>query len=172
MRTARAAPLWARSRADRGLLTVITPHDREFERFGQPVGDDRVGAARRLAASLGAVVLLKGSATVVAHPGGAATVNPTGTSWLATAGTGDVLSGIAGTLLAAGLGSRAPACAAFVHGLAARLAAGGAPVTALEVAAAVPDAVAAISAAVRPDADVEPAGRRRAAHLRRDRIAG
>jgi len=49
---------------------------------------------------------------------------------------------------------------------------GGAPVTALEVVAAVPDAVAAISAAVRPDADVEPAGRRRAAHIRRDRIAG
>jgi len=166
-----ANPQWARSRADRGLLTVITPHDREFERFGQPVGHDRVGAARRLAASLGAVVLLKGSATVVAHPGGGATVNPTGTPWLATAGTGDVLSGIAGALLAAGLGSQAPACAAFVHGLAARLAADGAPATALDVAEAVPDAVAAIGAAARPRDDSVHAGRSRSAHGRRDRIA-
>lgn len=139
-------PQWVRARADRGSLTVLTPHDREFERFGQPVGDDRVGAALRLAASLGATVLLKGSTTVVAHPDGAVTVNPTGTPWLATAGTGDVLSGVTGTLLAAGLGRDAPACAAFVHGLAARLAAAGAPATALDVASAVPAAVAAVLA--------------------------
>src|SRR4051794_20972753 len=88
---------------DRSAPTVLTPHDREFARFGFEVGDDRIGAARRLAADLGAVVLLKGDATVVAAPDGAAFVNGTGTPWLATAGTGDVLSGIAGALLATGL---------------------------------------------------------------------
>ena len=58
---------------------------------GDDVGPDRVGAARRLAADLGCVVLLKGDATVVADPDGTASVNGTGTPWLATAGTGDVL---------------------------------------------------------------------------------
>jgi ADP-dependent NAD(P)H-hydrate dehydratase / NAD(P)H-hydrate epimerase len=125
----------------RRALTVLTPHDREYERLGGPVGDDRVGAARRLAANLGATVLLKGSTTVVADPDGRAHVNPTGTAWLATAGSGDVLSGITGALLAAGLGTDAPVLAAYVHGLAARLAADGAPVTAMDVAHAVPEAV-------------------------------
>ncbi|MCW2698655.1 MAG: putative carbohydrate kinase, partial [Blastococcus sp.] len=82
--------------------TVLTPHDREFSRFGSEVGADRIGAARALAADLGAVVLLKGDATVVADPDGTAFVNATGTPWLATAGTGDVLSGITGALLATG----------------------------------------------------------------------
>ncbi|MFE2176223.1 NAD(P)H-hydrate dehydratase, partial [Kitasatospora sp. NPDC059462] len=84
-------------------------------------------------------VLLKGSTTVVADPGGAVRVNPTGTSWLATAGSGDVLAGLAGSLLAAGLSPLdAAAVAAYLHGLAARRAAAapGAPVTALDVAAA------------------------------------
>ncbi len=128
----------------RAAPTVLTPHDREYERFGRAVGDDRLGAARRLAADLGVTVLLKGSTTVVAQPGGLAFVNPTGTSWLATAGSGDVLSGITGTLLAAGLGAMAPVHAAFVHGLAARVASEGGPVTALDVAAAVPRALAAL----------------------------
>ena len=89
---------------------MLTPHDREYERFGRPVGPDRVGAARALAAELGACVLLKGSTTVVAAAGGAGpvVVNPTGTGWLATAGSGDVLSGVTGALLAAGLGEVAP----------------------------------------------------------------
>ena len=59
---------------DRAAPTVLTPHDREYERFGEPVGPDRLGAARRLAADLGAVVLLKGAATVVAAPDGQAYV--------------------------------------------------------------------------------------------------
>ena len=91
----------------------------------------------RLAARLGAVVLLKGDRTVVATPDGTAWVNPTGTPALATAGTGDVLAGLLGSLLAAGLpADRAAVAAAFVHGLAGRRAgrrsAGGepAPVTA------------------------------------------
>ena len=56
---------------DRSAVTVLTPHDREFERIAGPVGSDRIGAARRAAADLGAVVLLKGNTTVVAAPDGA-----------------------------------------------------------------------------------------------------
>ncbi len=134
-------PDWVR---ERHALTVLTPHDREFERFGRPVGADRVAAARALASDLGAVVLLKGSTTVVAAPEGPAYVSPTGTAWLATAGSGDVLSGITGALLAAGLGAAAPALAAFVHGLAGRLASDGAPASALDVADAIPAAVRAV----------------------------
>lgn len=86
-------------------------------------------------------MLLKGSTTVVADPGGQVRVNPTGTPWLATAGSGDVLAGLAGSLLAAGLPVLdAASVAAYLHGLAGRHAAGapGAPVTALQVAAALP----------------------------------
>jgi ADP-dependent NAD(P)H-hydrate dehydratase / NAD(P)H-hydrate epimerase len=139
-------PEWARERAARApsALTVLTPHDREYERFGSPVGDDRVAAARRLAEDLGATVLLKGSTTVVASAAGPARVNLTGTSWLATAGTGDVLAGVTGTLLAAGRGELAPAYAAFVHGLAGQLAADGAPLTAMEVVATLPSALATV----------------------------
>ena len=88
----------------------------------------RLRFATRAAAELGCTVLLKGSTTVIASPDRAeeVLVNPTGTSWLATAGSGDVLSGLAGSLLAQGLGpSRAAAAAAFLHGIAARLAATG-----------------------------------------------
>jgi ADP-dependent NAD(P)H-hydrate dehydratase / NAD(P)H-hydrate epimerase len=135
---------WVR---DRAALTVLTPHDREYERFGRPVGVDRVASARDLAADLGACVLLKGSTTIVAAPGGSGpvVVNPTGTGWLATAGSGDVLSGVTGALLAAGLGEVAPAVAAYVHGVAARIAADGAPTTSLDVAEAVPAAVRAVT---------------------------
>ena len=94
---------------NRTAPTVLTPHDREFARFGGDVGADRLGAARRLAADLGCVVLLKGDATVVADAGGTAYVNGTGTSWLATAGTGDVLAGVIGALLATGLDATAAA---------------------------------------------------------------
>ena len=138
---------WVR---DRPGLTVLTPHDREFERFGAPVGDDRAGAARALAAGLGAVVLLKGSTTLVARPDGVVHVNPTGTGALATGGTGDVLAGVVGRLLAGGLGALAPVVAAFVHGLAGRLAAeGGHPVSSGDVLARLPDAVAAAAGPAR-----------------------
>ncbi len=86
--------------------TVLTPHDGEYTRLvGEPPGDDRIAAARRLAAASDAVVLLKGPATVIAEPGsaGRVAVNPTGGPWLATAGTGDVLSGIIGAFLARGM---------------------------------------------------------------------
>jgi NAD(P)H-hydrate repair Nnr-like enzyme with NAD(P)H-hydrate dehydratase domain len=101
----------------------LTPHDGEYARLaGHPPGPDRLDAARRLAAATGATVVLKGSTTVVARPGGEALVSTTGTSRLATAGTGDVLSGIIAALLAAGLEPAAAAAAgAHLHGRAAGL---------------------------------------------------
>lgn len=121
---------------DRDAATVLTPHDREFARLFGEVGADRLAAARRAAAGAGATVLLKGNATVVAAPGGAAFVNPTGTPWLATAGSGDVLSGLLGSLLASGLGAPlAAATAAFVHGVAGQRAAASGPPTSADVLA-------------------------------------
>ncbi len=73
---------------------VITPHDGEFKRLaGEAPGPDRVGAACKLAAWINGVVLLKGDRTIVATPAGEVWANPTGTSALATAGSGDVLAG-------------------------------------------------------------------------------
>ncbi|HET8684133.1 MAG TPA: NAD(P)H-hydrate dehydratase, partial [Micromonosporaceae bacterium] len=114
---------------------VLTPHDREFARLGGAAGEDRVGAALRLASWTNAVVLLKGDRTVVASPDGRAWANPTGTPALATAGTGDVLAGVLGSLVAGGLSpERAAVTAAYLHGLAGREAARHAPVTAADVA--------------------------------------
>ena len=128
--------------------TVLTPHDREFERVAGPVGADRVGAARRAAAEMGVTMLLKGNATVVAGPDGFAYVNPTGTPWLATAGSGDVLSGLGGALLAGGVEpALAAALAAYLHGLAGSIAAGGATTSATGVLDALPDALRAVRAA-------------------------
>ncbi len=103
--------------------TILTPHAGEFARLaGGPPEADRIGAARRLAASSGAVVLLKGSTTVVAEPGGRVLLSCSGSSRLATAGTGDVLSGVIGAFLARGLPpTEAAALAAHVHGRAAEL---------------------------------------------------
>lgn len=117
---------------------VITPHDREYGRLcGEAPGADRVGAALRLAAWMNAVVLLKGDRTVIGMPDGRAYVNPTGTPVLATGGTGDVLAGLLGSLLAAGVAAdRAAAMAAYLHGLAGREAARGGPVIAPDVATA------------------------------------
>jgi hydroxyethylthiazole kinase-like uncharacterized protein yjeF len=111
--------------ADRTAPTVLTPHAGEFARLaGAPPGDDRVGATRRLADTFGATVLLKGNVTVIAEPGGPVYLNPAGQSWAATAGSGDVLSGMIGALLAAGLPpGEAAASAAFVHARAAGLSA-------------------------------------------------
>ncbi|MEX2288772.1 MAG: NAD(P)H-hydrate dehydratase [Mycobacteriales bacterium] len=117
-------PDWLRNRT---APTLLTPHDREFARFGRQVTDDRVGSARGLAQEFGVTVLLKGDATVVVGPSGPARVNATGTPALATAGSGDVLSGAAGALLAQGLCPLdAGSLAAHLHGRAAALAAGGA----------------------------------------------
>ena len=103
--------------------TILTPHDGEFERLsGHRPGPDRIDAARRLASATNAVVLLKGPTTVVAEPGGDVLVVTAGDARLATAGTGDVLSGIIAALVARGLDPfRAAAAGAFLHGRTAAL---------------------------------------------------
>ncbi|MDT7789124.1 MAG: ADP-dependent NAD(P)H-hydrate dehydratase / NAD(P)H-hydrate epimerase [Pseudonocardiales bacterium] len=124
---------------------VLTPHDREFERLAGPVGADRVAAARKAAQRFNAVVLLKGHRTVVAAPDGRALVNSATSSWPATAGSGDVLSGIIGALLAAGVDPfLAAGYAAYAHVLAAELGADGAPVPASGLMGAIPRAVRSI----------------------------
>ena len=148
----------------RDAPTVLTPHAGEFARLaGAPPGTDRVEATRRLADAFGATVLLKGNVTVIAEPGsagwsaatggsgeGRVYLNPAGGSWAATAGSGDVLSGMIGALLAAGLPpAEAAAAAAFVHARAANAAAaepGPAPVptSASRILAHIRSAVAAL----------------------------
>jgi NAD(P)H-hydrate epimerase len=103
--------------------TVLTPHEREFRDLG---GDDptadRFGAVRALAAGVGAIVLLKGPTTLVAEPDGRTLISTRGGPRLATAGTGDVLSGVIAALLAQGVGPlEAAAAGAFLHGTAALL---------------------------------------------------
>ncbi|WP_018330955.1 bifunctional ADP-dependent NAD(P)H-hydrate dehydratase/NAD(P)H-hydrate epimerase [Actinomycetospora chiangmaiensis] len=146
------ADLRARAAA---TTTLVTPHAGEFARLVASFDDppdpavDRVDAARRAAAELRVTVLLKGNATVIAAPDGRVLVHPAGSSWLATAGSGDVLSGVAGALLAAGLDPLdAGGCAAFVHARAAELGALGAPVPASHVQAALPDAIRSVREAV------------------------
>jgi NAD(P)H-hydrate epimerase len=106
----------------RSTPAVLTPHDGEFTRLaGHPPGTDRFEDTRRLAAACRAVVLLKGPTTVVADPAGRVGVSLAGDARLATAGSGDVLSGIIGALLAQGLEPwRAALAGAELHGLAAR----------------------------------------------------
>ncbi len=137
---------------DRALLagrtapTLLTPHAGEFARLsGQPLPADRPGAVRALAAELGVTVLLKGRVTLVADPDGRVLGNDAGSSWAATAGAGDVLSGMAGALLAAGIAPReAGAMAARAHARAAQIAADGAAIGASELVAAVPRALRAL----------------------------
>ncbi len=134
-----------RSLLRRGAPTLLTPHAGELARL---LGADRADVearrlehAERAAAELGATVLLKGSTTVIAGLDGPARVNTMTSPWLATAGSGDVLSGLAGALLAQGMEPAVSgAGAAYLHGLAARLAADGAPIGASDVIAALPRA--------------------------------
>lgn len=107
----------------RSAPAVLTPHDAEFEWLsGRPPSSDRLAAVRTLAEELGSVVLLKGSTTIVADASGSAVLVRAGDERLATAGTGDVLSGLVAANLAAGadplLGT---AAAAQLHGDAAML---------------------------------------------------
>jgi hydroxyethylthiazole kinase-like uncharacterized protein yjeF len=126
--------------------TLMTPHAGEAAALlgvrREEVEGARLASVRELAAAYRSTVLLKGSTTLVADAeGGAVRVNATGTGWLATAGSGDVLSGLAGSLLAAGLPARdAGSVAAYLHGLAGRFAAEGAPAGAHDVAARIPEA--------------------------------
>ncbi|MBB4913933.1 NAD(P)H-hydrate dehydratase [Streptosporangium saharense] len=113
---------------DRSLLrrtapVLVTPHAGELSRLldvpRERIEADPLDHVRRAVDELGVTVLLKGSTTLVARDGLPVRVNLTGSPWLATAGTGDVLAGIAGTLLAAGLDAYdAASCAAHLHGLA------------------------------------------------------
>ena len=129
--------------------TVITPHPAELarvlDRSVPEIQADRVGAARTAAERFGCVVVLKGHRSVTATDSGRVAVNPTGGPELASAGTGDVLTGAVGSLLAAGLEAfEAAWCAAYVHGLAGAVAArriGGPGVLAWDVAEALPEAI-------------------------------
>ena len=143
---------------------VLTPHPREHARLRTALGldpdvgtsdDERRVAAVETAATAGAVVVLKGSATVVARPDGWSVIVESGTPWLATAGTGDVLAGVLGAVLASAaagppdrldLGAAA-ATGVWLHGAAATRASartGGGPITALDVAEALPPVVAEV----------------------------
>lgn len=134
------------------VACVLTPHAGEFARLFGEVGEDRAGAARRAAAKVKCTVLLKGHVTVVADPDGRACAHPSTGSWAATAGSGDVLSGLVGALLASGLEPWwAASCATHVHGLAARIAAGapGIPIGASALLAAVPAAIRQVRTAAQ-----------------------
>lgn len=136
-----------------GRATVLTPHAGEFARLGFDLRGGPLAAACRAARDTGAVIVLKGPGTVVAAPDGTAYVDALGTQALATAGTGDVLSGLLAGMLASAVragpvtGADAALLAARavgLHSLAGRLAsAAGGPVTALDVLDALPSAWAA-----------------------------
>ena len=129
-----------------GERTVLTPHAGEAARLlgveRADVEARRLEFVRRLADERGATVLLKGSTTLVAEPGGGTVrANPTGTAALATAGSGDVLAGLIGGLLAAGLQPLdAASVGAYLHGLAGRIAHGKGPIAAGDLLAALPRA--------------------------------
>lgn len=139
---------------------LVTPHAREFARLQEGLGvssaeEDRAQAAQHMADRLGGTVLLKGSRTLVASPHADVIAVDAGTGWLATAGTGDVLAGVLGAVLAANPGrpiAEVAAAGAWVHGHAGRIAAGtrdgaaGHPIVAMDVAAALPHAIADVLA--------------------------
>jgi hydroxyethylthiazole kinase-like uncharacterized protein yjeF len=128
---------------ERPATTVLTPHDGEYARLlREPVGANRVEAARKLADATGCVALLKGPTTVVAAPRGRVALNTTGGPQLATAGSGDVLTGIIGGFLAAGAEPfEAAVSAAYVHGRAAQVA-GHTGIVASDLVAALPRVLA------------------------------
>jgi ADP-dependent NAD(P)H-hydrate dehydratase / NAD(P)H-hydrate epimerase len=138
--------------AERKAAAVLTPHAGEFARLSghdaNEIARNRVAAVRGLARETNAAVLLKGSRTVIASAEGSARVNPTGTSFLATAGSGDVLTGMTAGLIARGVDPfDAATTAAYLHGVAGSIAGAstGEGTTAGDVVAAVPSAVRRVS---------------------------
>jgi hydroxyethylthiazole kinase-like uncharacterized protein yjeF len=132
---------------ERDAPTVLTPHAGELARLlgvdSEWVAAHRLRAAREAADRYGAVVLLKGADTIVAAPGGGTVVCDLGPPSLATAGTGDVLTGVLGAFLAKGLDATDAAVAAAVaHGLAARAVPHQAGLIASDVVAALPSVLA------------------------------
>ncbi|GGJ03999.1 bifunctional NAD(P)H-hydrate repair enzyme Nnr [Alicyclobacillus cellulosilyticus] len=122
-----ALPLWQPAAGAGAGPRVLTPHPKECARLlGWPMADvqaRRLAAAQTLARAAQAVVVLKGYRTIVAAPDGRIRVNPTGDASLATAGSGDVLAGVIGGLLAQGLDPfDAAAAGVYLHGLAGELA--------------------------------------------------
>jgi hydroxyethylthiazole kinase-like uncharacterized protein yjeF len=125
---------------------VLTPHAGELARMLDVERADvearQLEHVRTAASRFDAVCLLKGRHTLVATPSGEVRVTTTGVPWLATAGAGDVLAGIVGALLAAGLSAYdAASVGSWLHGAASTYASEGGPITALDVAAAVPAVV-------------------------------
>ncbi len=125
---------------------VLTPHAGELARMlgveRAEVEADQLGLARRAAVEYDAVVLLKGRRTLIARPDGRVRVTTSGVPWLAVAGAGDVLAGVIGSLLAAGLEPwDAASVGSWLHGAAAALASAGGPMAAGAVADAVPEVV-------------------------------
>src|SRR3954454_2324129 len=141
-------PEWLR---ERRAPTLLTPHAGEFGRLRalgrEEVEAQRLEHVREAARELDATMLLKGSSTLVADPDGQVRVNTAQTRYLGTAGSGDVLSGVCGALLAPGLDVLdAGSAGAFLHGLAGLDAAGDPPtaITAMDVVRRLPDAVRAV----------------------------
>ncbi len=131
-------------RGPRGL--VLTPHAGELARMlgveREAIEDDQLAFVRRAAEEYDAVVLLKGRRTLIARPDGRVRVTASGVPWLAVAGAGDVLAGVIGSLLAAGLDPwDAASAGSWLHGSAAAQASGGGPLTATRVADALPEVV-------------------------------
>ena len=133
---------------------ILTPHPGEMARLcgcaTSEIAKDRLGFARRIAAESGAVVVLKGARTIIAIPDGTAYINPTANDSLGTAGSGDVLGGTIGALLAHGLDAQMAACAGvFVHGAAADVAIQTLGSRNL-IATDLPDAIARACESLRP----------------------
>ena len=124
----------------KGQNAIITPHEGEFTRLFGDLPESKAERALEAARRCGAIVVYKGPDTLVASPDGRLGFAPPAPAWLATAGTGDVLAGMAATMVARGLPAFEAACAAvWLHGRAAELA--GPQMIADDLAAAIPRAL-------------------------------